>query len=69
MGTIKGVGRIYQQTFIDSYSKVAMTKLYDRKNALVAADMLNDKVIPWFEEEGARLLRILTDRGTKVLWK
>ncbi|EMM87464.1 hypothetical protein LEP1GSC039_1277 [Leptospira santarosai str. 2000027870] len=48
---------------------MAMTKLYDRKNALVAADMLNDKVIPWFEEEGARLLRILTDRGTKVLWK
>lgn len=46
----QGVGWIYQQTFIDSYSKVAMTKLYDRKNALVAADMLNDKVIPWFED-------------------
>ncbi|AVV49694.1 Uncharacterized protein XB17_01096 [Leptospira santarosai] len=46
-----------------------MTKLYDRKNALVAADMLNDKVIPWFEEEGVRLLRILIDKGTKVLWK
>ncbi|EQA73596.1 hypothetical protein LEP1GSC059_2566 [Leptospira noguchii serovar Panama str. CZ214] len=46
-----------------------MAKLYDRKNALVAADMLNDKVIPWFEEEGLCLLRILTDRGTKVLWK
>ncbi|EQA71006.1 hypothetical protein LEP1GSC059_3055 [Leptospira noguchii serovar Panama str. CZ214] len=45
-----------------------MAKLYDRKNALVAADMLNDKVVPWFEEE-VRLLRILTDRGTKVLWK
>ncbi|EJP18021.1 hypothetical protein LEP1GSC020_0866 [Leptospira interrogans serovar Grippotyphosa str. 2006006986] len=49
VGTIKGIGRIYQQTFIDSYSKVAMAKLYDRKNALVAADMLNDKVVPWFE--------------------
>ncbi|EKR99732.1 hypothetical protein LEP1GSC125_2954 [Leptospira mayottensis 200901122] len=57
------------ENFIDSYSKVAMAKLYDRKNALVAADMLNDKVIPWFKEEGLRLLRILTDRGTKVLWK
>ncbi|AKH76358.1 hypothetical protein BRAT_04395 [Leptospira interrogans serovar Bratislava] len=65
MGTIKSVGRIYQQTFIDSYSKVAMAKLYDRKNALVAADILNDKVVPWFEEEGVRLLRILTDRGTE----
>src|SRR5690606_12862524 len=35
VGNIKGVGHIYQQTFIDTYSKVAFTKLYDRKNALV----------------------------------
>ena len=37
---IKGVGRIYQQTFIDTYSKLAFVKLYDRKNAITAADML-----------------------------
>jgi len=65
VGTIKGVGRIYQQTVIDTYSKVAFVKLYDRKNALVAADMLNDKVIPWFDEQDVRVLRILTDRGTE----
>ena len=65
VGTIKGVGRIYQQTFIDTYSKVAHAKLYDRKNALVAADMLNDRVIPWYEEQDVPLLRILTDRGTE----
>lgn len=65
VGTLKGVGRIYQQTFIDTYTKVAFAKLYDRKNALVAADMLNDKVLPFFEEEDVRLLRILTDRGTE----
>lgn len=65
VGTLKGVGRIYQQTFIDTYSKVAMVKLYDRKNALVAADMLNDRVLPFFEEQGVRLLRILTDRGSE----
>ena len=62
---IKGVGRIYQQTFIDTYSKVAFAKLYDRKNALTAADMLNDKVLPFFEEHGLPLLRVLTDRGTE----
>ena len=45
VGTIKGIGRIYQQTFIDTYTKVALVKLYDRKNALVAADLLNDKVV------------------------
>jgi transposase InsO family protein len=65
VGTMKGVGRIYQQTFIDTYSKVAMVKLYDRKNALVAADMLNDRVLPFFEEQGVRLLRVLTDRGSE----
>jgi transposase InsO family protein len=65
VGTIKGVGRIYQQTFIDTYTKVAQVKLYDRKNALVAADMLNDRVLPFFEEHGVRLLRVLTDRGTE----
>jgi transposase InsO family protein len=65
VGTIKGVGRIYQQTVIDTYSKVAFAKLYDRKNALVAAEVLNDKVIPWFEAEDVPVLRILTDRGTE----
>lgn len=65
VGTLKGVGRIYQQTFIDTYSKVAMAKLYDRKNALVAADMLNDQVLPFFEEYEIPLLRILTDRGSE----
>lgn len=65
VGTLKGVGRIYQQTFIDTYTKMAFVKLYDRKNALVAADVLNDRVIPFYEENEVRLLRILTDRGTE----
>lgn len=65
VGTIKGIGRIYQQTFIDTYSKVAFAKLYDRKNALVAAEMLNDRIIPFFEEHQIPLLRVLTDRGTE----
>lgn len=65
VGYVKGIGRIYQQTFIDTYSKVAFAKLYDRKNALVAADMLNDRVVPWFDEQEVKLLRVLTDRGTE----
>lgn len=65
VGNLKGVGRIYLQTFIDTYSKVAFGKLYDRKNALVAADLLNDRVMPFFEDNGIPLLRILTDRGSE----
>lgn len=65
VGNMKGVGRIYQQTFIDTYSKVAIAKLYDRKTSLTAADMMNDRVIPFFEEQAVPLLRMLTDRGTE----
>src|SRR5919108_5331520 len=62
---LKGVGRIYQQTFIDTYSKVSFAKLYDRKTPVTAADLLNDRVLPFFEEHELVLSRVLTDRGTE----
>ena len=65
VGTLKGVGRIYQQTFVDTYAKVGFAKLYDRKTPLTAADLLNDRVIPFYEEQGVPLQRVLTDRGTE----
>jgi len=65
VGTLKGVGRIYQQTFIDTYSKVVLAKLYDRKTPLTAADLLNDRVLPFFEQHEVSVLRMLTDRGTE----
>ena len=65
VGTLKGVGRIYQQTFIDTYAKVAFAKLYDRKTPLTAADLLNDRVLPFYEEQAIPLCRVLTDRGTE----
>jgi len=46
VGNLKGVGRIYQQTFVDTYSKIAFAKLYATKTPITAADMLNDKVLP-----------------------
>jgi transposase InsO family protein len=65
VGTIKGVGRIYQQTFIDTYSRVASAKLYTSKHAITSADILNDRVLPFFDEHQIPLIRILTDRGTE----
>jgi transposase InsO family protein len=65
VGTIKGVGRIYQQTFIDTYSRVAFAKLYTSKHAITSADVLNDKVLPFFDQHEIPLLRVLTDRGTE----
>jgi len=65
VGTIKGVGRIYQQTYIDTYCKVAHAKLYTTKTPITAADLLNDQVLPYHEEHDLPVLRILTDRGTE----
>ena len=50
VGSLNGVGRVYQQTLIDSYSKGAFAKLYDRKTPLTAADLLNDRVVRFYNQ-------------------
>lgn len=65
VGCLKDVGRIYQQTVIDTYSAVAFAKLHTTKTPITAADTLNDRVLPFFEEEQVPVLRMLTDRGTE----
>ena len=69
VGNLKGVGRIYQQTYVDTYSKVAHCKLYTSKTPITAADLLNDKVLPFYEANELAVLRILTDRGTEYCGK
>lgn len=69
VGTLKGVGRVYQQTVIDTYSKVAFAKLYETKTPITAADILNDRVLPFFDEHEISLCRVLTDRGTEYCGK
>ena len=69
VGTLKGVGRIYQQTFIDTYAKVGFAKLYTTKTPITSADLLNDRVLPFYEQHQLPLLRILTDRGTEYCGK
>jgi transposase InsO family protein len=65
VGFIKGIGKIYQQTGIDTYSNVGFAKVYTEKTAVTAADFLNDKVLPFFDSHNLPLLRVLTDRGTE----
>lgn len=69
VGNLKGVGKIYQQTFVDTYSKVAFCKLYTTKTPITSADLLNDRVLPFFESYDVGLLRMLTDRGTEFCGK
>lgn len=65
VGNMKGVGRIYQQTFVDTYAKVAFAKLYTTKTPIAAADMLNVRVLPFYQDQQVPLLRVLTDRGSE----
>ncbi len=65
LGHLKGVGRLYQQTFVDTYSKIAFAALYTTKTPITAADLLFDEVLPFFEKHALPMLRSLTDRGTE----
>jgi transposase InsO family protein len=69
VGNFKGIGRVYGQTYIDSYTRVADAKLYTKKTAITSADMLNDRIVPFYQEQGVDILRILTDRGTEYKGK
>jgi transposase len=51
-GYLKGVERIYQQTVVDTYSSVTFAKVYTAKIPVTAADVLNDQVLPFFEDHG-----------------
>lgn len=63
VGYIKGIGKIYQQTGIDTFSNTGFAKVYLDKTQTVAADFLNSKVLPFFDDHGISVLRMLTDNG------
>jgi len=65
IGYIKGIGKLYQQTGIDTHSNIGFAKVYTEKTSLTAADFLNDRVLPFFDEQCIRVLRILSDNGTE----
>lgn len=63
IGTIKGVGRIYLQAVVDTYGSYAFGKLYTSKLPETAADVLYDRVLPFYETHGLKVKHILTDNG------
>ena len=67
VGYIKGVGKNYQQTGINTYLNIGFAKLYQDKTQLAAADFMNSKVLPFFDEEQISVLRVLTDNGKGIL--
>jgi len=67
VGTVEGIGEVYQQTYIDVYSGVTLVKLYDKKDGRVAADMLNNTVVPWFKAHQVIIEKVMTDRGREYV--
>jgi transposase InsO family protein len=63
VGTLKGVGKVYLQSVIDCYSRYAWGRLYTSKLPVTAVHVLNEDVLPLFEEHDARITTILSDNG------
>lgn len=63
VGTLKGIGRIYLQTVIDCYSRRAWGRLYTNKTPYTAVHVLNNDVLPFFEQHNAKIKTVLSDNG------
>ena len=63
VGHIKGVGKIYMQAVIDTYGSFGFAKLYTSKMPTTAADILIDRVIPFYRAFDIPIQRMLTDNG------
>lgn len=63
VGTLKGVGKIYMQSVIDCHSRYAWGRLYTNKLPVTAVHILNQDVLPFFEEHKACVSTILSDNG------
>ena len=62
-GTLKGVGKVYIQTVLDCFSRHVWARLYTSKLPLTAVHVLNNHVLPFFEEHGVKVQTILSDNG------
>jgi hypothetical protein len=61
VGTIKGVGKIYMQSVIDAHYSLGFAKLYPSKVPMTAVDVIDDRVLPFYEEYSAQVEHVLTD--------
>lgn len=63
VGALKGVGRIYLQSVIDCFSRHAWGRLYTSKLPVTAVHVLNEDVLPFFDQHGAVITTVLSDNG------
>jgi len=63
VGVLKGVGRIYLQSVIDCHSRYAWGRLYTSKLPVTAVHVLNEDVLPFFEQHETKITTVLSDNG------
>jgi transposase InsO family protein len=63
VGTLKGVGKVYMQGVLDCFSRYAWGRLYTSKLPLTAVQVLNNDVLPFFEQYKIRVRTVLSDNG------
>jgi transposase InsO family protein len=63
VGTLKGIGKVYLQSVLDCFSRHAWARLYTSKMPVTAVQTLNNHVLPFFEDHGARIRTVLSDNG------
>lgn len=63
VGTLKGVGRVYMQSVLDCFSRYAWGRLYTTKLPVTAVHVLNNDVLPFFEERDCPVETVLSDNG------
>lgn len=68
-GTLKGVGKVYVQVVVDVFCSLAFAKVYNSKMPITAADLLYDRVLPFYEALGVRVGAVLTDNGREFCGK
>jgi transposase InsO family protein len=62
-GTLKGVGKVYVQVVVDVFCSLAFAKVYTAKMPVTAADLLYDRVLPFYAALGIEVGAVLTDNG------
>jgi len=69
IGNILNIGEVFQQTFIDAYSKVVIAHLYLTKDVESSINMLKKHVLPWFVNKNITVEQLLTDKGAEFYGK
>lgn len=63
VGTLKGVGRVYLHTVVDTFGSYAFGFLYTSKQPEAAVAVLHNDVLPFYQDHDLPVEKILTDNG------